>query len=344
MRKLILIYLTLGCISHSIGQMPGMALVLDGEDDFMKAQGTVFSNMDSLTISAWIKSFSNGAIVTNHSHGVYWESVELLVNWFIVNWANDQSTRQLLNFPAINDSSWHHFAAVWDGSEMRIYLDGLAYGDSISAPSVPWNSSAPITVGARESFVSPLASAEFTGKIDELRIWSTVRSQQQIQKAMHTTLGSNYCSTLDSGLIAYWRFDELEDLGVGGDGADDIRDFSANQLHADLVGDATLDTSSVVLGIPLEQNNSIKTVRLFQNYPNPFNPVTVISWQLAFSSHVDLEIFNLQGQKIRTLLSGSLFSGFHSVEFDASGLASGLYFYRLQAGRFIEIRKMIVLK
>jgi hypothetical protein len=269
--------------------------------------------------------------------------VELLSQWFIINYGNDQSTRQLLNYPVIDDSSWHHIAAVWNGSDIWVYLDGEAYSDTLSAMNAPWASSSPMTIGARESFSTPLAISEFRGKIDELRIWNTIRTQSQIQVLMHRTLGSEYYGSPDSGLIAYWRFDELEDLGVGGDGPDDVRDYSVNQMHGDLVGDAILDTSSVLLGIN-DDEQMPQSFNLYQNYPNPFNPTTVISWQLAVSSNVTLEIYNLRGQKVKTLLSASLHSGFHSVEFKATNLASGIYFYRLQAGRHVETKKMVVLK
>jgi len=83
---------------------------------------------------------------------------------------------------------------------------------------------------------------------------------------------------------------------------------------------------------------------LYQNYPNPFNPKTTISWQLAVGSTVKLEIFNLMGQKITTLLSASLPSGSHSVEWDASDMASGVYLYRIRAGDYIETKKMILMK
>jgi hypothetical protein len=83
---------------------------------------------------------------------------------------------------------------------------------------------------------------------------------------------------------------------------------------------------------------------LFNNYPNPFNPTTTISWQLTAVSSVTLSIYNIRGQKVTTLLSASLLSGFHSMEFDASDLASGVYFYRLEAGTHVQTRKMVILK
>jgi hypothetical protein len=94
----------------------------------------------------------------------------------------------------------------------------------------------------------------------------------------------------------------------------------------------------------VKTNQEPDNFRLFNNYPNPFNPTTVISWQLATNSSVRLSIYNIRGQKVKTLLSAYLLSGFHSMEFDASDFASGVYFYRLEAGPLVQTRKMVVLK
>jgi Zn-dependent metalloprotease len=83
---------------------------------------------------------------------------------------------------------------------------------------------------------------------------------------------------------------------------------------------------------------------LWQNFPNPFNPSTVISWQLAASSNVDLSIFNLLGQKVVTLISENQPAGYYQVEWDATNFASGIYYYRLEAGEFREVKKMILIR
>ena len=84
---------------------------------------------------------------------------------------------------------------------------------------------------------------------------------------------------------------------------------------------------------------------LKQNYPNPFNATTVISWQSAGGSNVELSIFNLQGQKIETLVSGWQPAGFYHVEWNAGGYASGVYFYCLKTtDGLIATRKLILLK
>ena len=83
---------------------------------------------------------------------------------------------------------------------------------------------------------------------------------------------------------------------------------------------------------------------LSQNYPNPFNPVTTIKYELPFKSDVKLVIYNLIGQEVmRWDLQGKP-AGIHSVSWDASSVASGIYLYRLVAGNFVETRKMVFIK
>ncbi len=83
---------------------------------------------------------------------------------------------------------------------------------------------------------------------------------------------------------------------------------------------------------------------LKQNYPNPFNPSTKISFELARDSHVLLTIYNALGQEVKQLVNDNLTSGIHEVDFSAEGLQSGVYFYKIQAGNFVSIKKMMLLK
>jgi photosystem II stability/assembly factor-like uncharacterized protein len=83
---------------------------------------------------------------------------------------------------------------------------------------------------------------------------------------------------------------------------------------------------------------------LCQNYPNPFNPSTTIRYGLPERSRVTLSVFNILGQQLAEILRGEEESGYHEVRFDASGLASGVYFYRLEAGEFIQTRRFVLVR
>jgi predicted GH43/DUF377 family glycosyl hydrolase len=83
---------------------------------------------------------------------------------------------------------------------------------------------------------------------------------------------------------------------------------------------------------------------LSKNYPNPFNPTTIINYELPITNDVELSIYNLIGQKVTTLVSGKKNAGYHQVEWDASGFASGVYYYRIEAGEFRDVKKMILIR
>jgi uncharacterized protein (TIGR02145 family) len=88
----------------------------------------------------------------------------------------------------------------------------------------------------------------------------------------------------------------------------------------------------------------INHYELLQNYPNPFNPTTTIDYQITKPGFVSLKVFNLLGNEITTLVNEKINTGKQSVEFDATGLTSGIYYYQLFSDEFIETKKMILLK
>jgi hypothetical protein len=83
---------------------------------------------------------------------------------------------------------------------------------------------------------------------------------------------------------------------------------------------------------------------LAQNYPNPFNPSTVIDAELAVGGTVKLVVYDLLGRVVATLADGRYAAGKYSFKFNAKGLSSGVYFYRLSAGSFSQTRKLYLLR
>ena len=86
------------------------------------------------------------------------------------------------------------------------------------------------------------------------------------------------------------------------------------------------------------------TFTLEQNYPNPFNPSTNIKYSVPENGFVKLSVYNLVGKEVKVLVNGQVNAGFYEIGFDATTLPSGIYFYRIQAGSFVETKKMVLLK
>lgn len=98
-------------------------------------------------------------------------------------------------------------------------------------------------------------------------------------------------------------------------------------------------------GLPdRERTSLLHDFHLYQNYPNPFNPTTAISYDLPNSSDVTLQIYDITGRLVETLVNQHQNAENYQVQWNASGYSSGVYFYRIQAGNFIQVRKMLLLK
>jgi hypothetical protein len=101
---------------------------------------------------------------------------------------------------------------------------------------------------------------------------------------------------------------------------------------------------SISTGIFDKHKNLLSSFNLYQNYPNPFNPSTMISYQLPMTSEVELSIYNILGQKVQTLVLEKQNAGNLQVEWDASGFSSGIYYYKIEAGEFQDVKKMVLLR
>ena len=103
-------------------------------------------------------------------------------------------------------------------------------------------------------------------------------------------------------------------------------------------------TASVTSVTDRQEGLQQVSFRLEQNYPNPFNPSTSIRYGLPHNSQVSVVVYNTLGQLVATLVQGDQEAGYHEVRFDASGLSSGVYIYRLSAGQLVQARKLMLLR
>jgi len=157
------------------------------------------------------------------------------------------------------------------------------------------------------------------------------------------------CITKGSGL--YRSTDNGENWTVFGDGLDldsyYIDPLTINNDGYIYVGtqadgvyrstESTITSISSTENIPSEYN-------LFQNYPNPFNPTTKIEFGLPEDAQVQLIIYNILSEKVKTLIHKEMRAGYYSREFNASFYASGIYIYRLIANDFVDVKKMLLVK
>jgi hypothetical protein len=106
----------------------------------------------------------------------------------------------------------------------------------------------------------------------------------------------------------------------------------------------TVANHFLIVSVESDASTQPEQFSLNQNYPNPFNPSTTISYSIPTSEFVTLKVFDVLGNEVATFANEEKTSGSYEVEFDASGLASGIYFYQLKAGSFVETKRMVLLK
>ena len=130
----------------------------------------------------------------------------------------------------------------------------------------------------------------------------------------------------------------LEHILLGYDFASDIYDMKGFSINGIVYGDTTLSD------VEPNPQNLPSYFELFQNYPNPFNPITKIRWQSPVSAYQTLKVYDVLGNEVATLIDEYRNAGNYEIQFDASQFASGVYYYQLLAGDFVDTKKMILLK
>jgi hypothetical protein len=111
-----------------------------------------------------------------------------------------------------------------------------------------------------------------------------------------------------------------------------------------IIGCKIFDSTFGTLVSVEDQNELISNFHLSQNYPNPFNPTTKIEYSIPTDNNVEIKVFNVLGVEVATLLNEQRQAGTHSIEFKSDALPSGIYFYKINSGKYSEVKKMILLR
>ncbi|MEX2363396.1 MAG: T9SS type A sorting domain-containing protein, partial [Balneolaceae bacterium] len=122
---------------------------------------------------------------------------------------------------------------------------------------------------------------------------------------------------------------------------DGIPDFAAESYP---IAYYSVKNENICGDVSNEYNETVRSYRLNQNYPNPFNPTTSISFEIPEASNVKLNVYNMLGQRVATLVDDIKVAGVHSINFDASNLSSGSYIYRLEVGEKVLTQSMMLIK
>jgi DNA-binding beta-propeller fold protein YncE len=191
------------------------------------------------------------------------------------------------------------------------------------------------------------------------KLWASARHDNDSIYIVNTSTGAAK-SMGTIGFFAIPRSIAFNSVGAlyclidNGNGEDYLATLDTLTGAATLVSENPLSVSNLsaiamrsdaVVSVSQEQNLQLpKTFSLSQNYPNPFNPTTTIRYALPSSANVKLVVYDLLGREIATLVNEEQSAGWKEVQWNATGFASGMYFYRLNAGGFVEVKKMLVVK
>ncbi|OIO18371.1 MAG: hypothetical protein COZ80_06550 [Ignavibacteria bacterium CG_4_8_14_3_um_filter_37_9] len=205
---------------------------------------------------------------------------------------------------------------------------GIYYYDALdSTDCLVYNYSAELYEGYKTGFQSGGDSAIVTlDQIDSSNVF--MGKIKTLSFSYNWMIGHSITFGENTGPIIYH---------TGGDGVSSRTDYEliGYKIDGQIVGSLT--------GVKNE-STTLDNYWLDQNYPNPFNPTTTISFSLPEGQNVELTLYNILGRKMVMLLNEYKQAGKHKLEFISSGLPSGVYFYQLKAGQFIQTKRLVILK
>ncbi len=402
----------------------------DGTDDYITMGiDAAHQITNTLTVEAWIKPSANlgyAGIINNlwetsgnkGGFGLTMGGVSANIMFAVTTTAS--ATYLPATIPALNQ--WVHVAGTFDGSTMRVYINGIETATTAKTGSITYASPNDLMIGR---YWDNNESYYYTGAVDDVRLWNIVRTQSEIANNRFTELIGN-----ESGLAGYWKLNEGSGISANDETANnkdgvltngvawlsesglpvELSSFSAvqkgngvelkwrtatevnnygfeverrtidngqltmenwkkagfvegngtsNVAHEYAYTDRVVSAGTIAYRlkqidrdgkftysqeIEINVGSSVTTFELQQNYPNPFNPQTVITYQIPDFNHVSISVYDAVGREVEQLVNEVKHAGTHSVLFNGSRHASGIYVAKLASGGHTQIRKMLLMK
>ncbi|MBN1996164.1 T9SS type A sorting domain-containing protein [candidate division KSB1 bacterium] len=336
------------------------ALQFDGVDDIVQiAHDPKLNIHDQMTIEFWIETSSSTQFNTRILEKGVWDEYSMgfygatgrIGGALRIDLNDNNSRMKTLIGPSkthIQDNTWYHVAATYDGAKANLFINGeleVSNPASLSARREIGD----LIVGAVKKATG--YSSFFKGTIDDLRFWSIAKTAAQVRQQMYNELLGD-----EAGLVACYQFNEAQGQFA--------HDETANKFDGQLGISANAEASDpqwVLSDRPYSKSgntnsNEDKKIesyeinwipqkpQLLQNYPNPFNAQTTIEYHLSQESTVLLTIYDVMGRKVTILVHERKNPGEYRVDWNTTGIPSGIYFYNIKAGDFVQTKRLVLLK
>ena len=270
------------------------------------------NNRIKILLLRWVNSCWINNLKYKYSYDESSNLIEKLIhNWVDSSWINDQKW----TYTSEGENNLQELWEIWNGSEWRKYEFYECIYDDDGNIIECFQKRCSYSIW--KNWSKKIYTYDGNNKLQELKLRWDGTNWKNYRK--FSSVYDEY-NCLTSALCQQWNGIEWDNY---------MRKTYTN-TYCNLI-------SSV------EEDNNI-TYKLSQNYPNPFNPSTKIIYSIPKLSYVSIKVFDVLGREVSTVVSKEQAIGNYEVEFDASNLTSGIYFYRIQAGKFVETKKMILLQ
>lgn len=223
---------------------------------------------------------------------------------------------------------WTHLAVTYQGTVANFYVNGNL-SQSVAMAGTLGSSTGEMRIGRGNNDPG-------SGNIEELRLWSVVRTQAQIDSNRCRKFPSTFSSS--AGLKALWHLDSALVDSVSGYNGTALGNVGYDTVSFPIPG-VCAPTSITPIGSEIPDRYSLS-----QNYPNPFNPTTRIEFAIPKGEFVEIRMYDMLGKEVGVLAQGPYEAGRYIFDLNAGNLASGIYFYTITAGTFRDTKKMMLLK